>query len=791
MKNGIGQPVLRKEDRRLLTGAGRYATDVVLPGQAYAAMVRSPHAHARIRSIDRSAPLAAPGVVAVLTAADLVEDGLKNIPEDPASMISRPPDVVLRPRPEVPLFTSTRQPMPSDKARYVGEVLAMVVADNNEHAKDAAELVEIDFEPLPAVSRASDAIEPGAVCLWDDAPTNLCLEVEVGDEQATAEAFKGAAYVARFDTWIQRVTGVPMETRTVAAEFDAATGKYTFHAGTGHGVATLRQELAHVLDVPPERVRCVVQDTGGNFGTRNFFYPEYALIAWAAKRIGRPVKWICERREAFLSDYQGRDLAVQAELALDSAGRFLGVRGCNLSNVGAHTATFVPLRKGLGLMSSVYNIPAAYFRGRAAVTNTVSTTPYRSAGRPEAMFVIERLIDIAAADYGFDRVELRRRNLVSPEAQPYTNPVGVCYDSGNYEAAMDKALELADWKGFPSRRAESKSRGRLRGIGVSNWVEITTGNPRERAEISVLPEGVVELVIGTMSTGQGHETVFAQLVVEWLGVPFESVRFVAHDTDRVQAGGGSHSGRSMKMATIVIGKATDDIIDRGKKIAAHLFEAAESDIEFSRGLFRVAGTNRELGVFEIARAAAIGNDLPDELQGAFSAVSDQVVPVSSFPYGAQVCEVEVDPETGVVEILSYAAVDDVGRPVNPLIVDGQTHGGIAQGVGQALLENCHYDRSSGQLLSASFMDYAMPRADTFPSFKTAFSEVHAPTNRLGVRSGGEGGTTPALAVVINAVVDACAELGVRHIEMPATPERIWRSIREAQAGAHVSATRNC
>ena len=778
VKNGIGQPVRRKEDLRLLTGAGCYASDICLPGQAYAAMVRSPHPHARIRSIDKSAAVKAPGVLAVLTGADVVEDGLNNIPEDPAIVMTGPPDVVLRPRTE--LFKATRLPMPSDRTRYVGETLAMVVAETAEQAKDAAELVEIEYEPLPAASQAVDAIGPEALRLWDEASSNVCLDVEVGDERAAAEAFKRAAHVARLNTWVQRVTGVPMETRTVAAEFDAATGRYTVHAGTGHGVAIFRQELAHVLDVPPERVRCVVQDTGGNFGTRNFFYPEYALVAWAARRIGRPVKWVCERREAFLSDYQGRDLAVEAELALDAEGRFLAVRGSNLSNVGAHTATYVPLRKGLGLMSGVYNIPAAYFRGRAAVSNTVSTTPYRSAGRPEAMFVIERLIDIAADEFGFDPIELRRRNLVPPEAMPFTNPVGVIYDSGRYEAAMDKALELADWKGFPGRRAESKRRGRLRGIGLANWVEITSGNPHERAEVSVLPEGVVELVIGTMSTGQGHETSFAQLLTEWLGVPFESVRFVAHDTDRVQAGGGSHSGRSMKMATLVVGKATDDIIDRGRKIAAHLFEASEPDIEFSRGVFRIAGTNRELGIFDIARAAATRKDLPDELQGTLAAVSDQVVHVASFPYGAQVCEVEVDPETGVVEILSYAAVDDVGRPVNPLIVDGQTHGGIAQGAGQALLEQCHYDRSSGQLLSGSFMDYAMPRADTFPFFKTAFSEVPAPTNRLGVRSGGEGGTTPALAVVINAVVHACAELGVKHIEMPATPERVWRAIRAAR-----------
>ena len=780
VKNGIGQPVRRREDLRLLTGTGCYATDIALPGQACAAMVRSPHAHARIVSIDKSAALAVPGVLAVLTGADVMADGLGNLPEDPGIAMGGPPDVVLRVRPGGQLFKSKRLPMPCDRTRYVGETLAMVVAETAEQAKDAAELVEIDYETLPSAVHAADAIGPDAARLWDESTSNVCLDVEVGDEHAAAEAFRRAAHVARLDTWIQRVTGVPMETRTVAAEFDAATGRYTLHAGTGHGVAAFRQELAQVLDVPPERVRCVVQDTGGNFGTRNFFYPEYALVAWAARRVGRPVKWVCERREAFLGDYQGRDLAVTAELALDREGRFLCVRGSNLSNVGAHTATVVPLRKGLGLMSGVYNIPAAYFRGRAAVSNTVSTTPYRSAGRPEAMFVIERLIDIAADEFGFDPVELRRRNLVSPEAMPFRNPFGVTYDSGSYEAAMDKALELADWKGFAGRRAQSKRRGRLRGIGVANWVEITTGNPHERAEITVLPEGVVELVIGTMSTGQGHETVFPQLLTEWLGVPYESVRFVAHDTERVKGGGGSHSGRSMKMATIVVGKASDDIIERGKKIAAQLFEAVAPDIEFDRGVFRIAGTNRELGIFEIARAAATRTDLPAELRGTLGTVSDQVVLTGSFPYGAQVCEVEVDPETGVVQVLDHTAVDDVGRPVNPLIVDGQTHGAIAQGAGQALMEKCHYDRESGQLLSASFMDYAMPRADTFPSFKTAFSAVPAPGNRLGVRSGGEGGTTPALAVVINAIVDACAELGVRHIEMPATPERVWRAIREAR-----------
>jgi aerobic carbon-monoxide dehydrogenase large subunit len=522
---------------------------------------------------------------------------------------------------------------------------------------------------------------------------------------------------------------------------------------------------------------------GGNFGTRNLFYPEYALLAWAARRLRRPIKWTCERHEAFLSDWQGRDLTVWAELALDAEGKFLAVRGSNLSNLGAHAVAFGPLQKGLGLMSNVYNIPVGYFRGRGGLSNTVPTTPYRSAGRPEAMFVVERLVDLAADRLGLDPAELRRRNLIPAAAQPYTKPLGVTYDSGDFRQAMEKALALADWYGFATRRAEARRRGKLRGIGVANYVEITSGVPRERAEITVLPEGRVELVMGTMASGQGHETSFAQLASEWLGVPFDSIVYVAHDTARVVAGGGSHSGRSMKLAATIIGDATDEIIAKGRRIASFLLETSEADLELAQGRFRVAGTDRELGLFEVAAAAASGKDLPQELRGPLAAVSDQTLPVASFPYGTQVCEVEVDPETGAVEIVGYAAVDDVGRAINPMIVHGQTHGGIAQGVGQALLEECHYDRATGQAMAATFMDYAMPRAATFPFLKTALSEVLAPTNRLGVRSGGEGGTTPALGAVVNAIVDALAELGVRHIEMPATPERIWRAISAARKGA--------
>jgi carbon-monoxide dehydrogenase large subunit len=776
--NGIGQPVRRKEDFRLLTGSGCYVDDLALPGMTHAVMVRSPHAHARIVSVDKAAALAAPGVLAVLTGADCLADGLGPLPHNAGLM--GPPDLSVR-LPGSPPIATRHDPLPADTVRFVGEPVAIVVAETIDQARDAAELLRIDYHVLPAVALAADAVETGAPRLWDEAPGNLCVDIEVGDEAATAAAFARAAHVVRLDTWVQRVTGVPLEPRTTIGEYDRASGCYTLHSGTGRGVAKLRLDLAQVLGVPPEQVRVVCQDMGGNFGTRNFFYPEYALLPWAARRTGRKVKWLCERGEAFLSDYQGRDLTVEAELALDAEGNFLGLRGNNLSNLGAHAASFVSLNKGLGLISSVYRIPAAYFRGRGAVTNTAPTTPYRSAGRPEVIFVIERLIDLAADRLGVDPVALRRRNMIPPAAQPYRNPFGLTYDSGHYEEAMNTALALADWDGFPARRAAARGRGKRRGIGVANYVEITSGAPRERTEITVSPEGRVELVMGTMSSGQGHETSFAQLVTEWLGVPFDSIDYVAHDTARVSAGGGSHSGRSMKLAVSVIGQASDDIIAKGRQIAGFLFEASDSDIEFDAGRFRVTGTDREIGIFDVARAAVTRNDLPQYLQGPLAGISDQTLPVASFPYGTQICEVEVDPETGAVEIVGYAAVDDVGRAINPLILHGQTHGGIAQGVGQALLENCHYDPASGQLLAASFMDYAMPRADIFPHLRTALSEVPSPTNRLGVRSGGEGGTTPALAVVINAIVDALSEFGVRHVEMPATPERVWRAIRAGGA----------
>jgi aerobic carbon-monoxide dehydrogenase large subunit len=779
--DGIGQPVLRKEDADLLTGQGRFSDDLNLPGQAYAVMVRSPHAHARIRGIDAAGASTMPGVIAVLTGADALADGLKPIPHRP---VIGAPDIALGARDASDKFLSPHYALPSDKARFAGEAVAIVVADTLSAAKDAAERVNVDYEPLPAVTDTVEAAAPDAPRLWDaaksNAKSNVCVDAEVGDAAATAEAFTRAAHTVRLKTWIQRVTGVPMEPRAAIGSFDPASGRTTLYAGSG-GVVRQKHELSSVLGVAPERVRVVSGDVGGNFGTRNAFYPEFALVAWASRRVGRPVKWTCERHEAFLSDYQGRDLFVDAELALDSSGNFLALRGAAIGNVGAHTVSFVPLTKCMGLLSGVYHVPAACFRARAVMSNTPPTNPYRSAGRPEAMFVIERLVDLAAATHGFDRVALRRRNLVGADAMPYANPLGVTYDSGRYADAMSSALVLGKWDSFDARRTAAAEDGKCRGIAVANYVEFTTGSPREWTKVSVLPEGRVEVAIGTLSSGQGHATSFAQLIPDWLGVPFDCVRLIQGDTDIIPVGGGSHSGRSMRLAGIVIGKASDAVIAKGKRIAAHVLEADEDDIAFAAGRFTVKGTDRSLGIFEVAREAQQRSDLPADLAGALAAESDHTVQVGGYPYGSHVCEVEIDPEVGTIAIVGYAAVDDVGRAINPRILHGQSHGAIAQGVGQALLEGCTYAGDSGQLLSGSFMDYAIPRANDLPAFLTEISEVHSPNNPLGVRAGGEGGTTPALAVVVNAIVDALREYGVEHMEMPVTPERVWQAIEEFRA----------
>src|SRR3954469_12479835 len=772
---GIGQPVRRREDRRLLTGKGRYSDDLNLPGQVYAVMLRSPHAHALIRSIDTQTARAMPGVLAVLTAQDVKADGLNPLPH---ISNNHPADIAIKNKDGSPTIRPEHQPIVGPEVCHVGEIVALVVAATLAQAKDAAEQVAVDYEPLPAVAHGLAAAEPLVVRARQNFP-NVILDGEVGDPVATEAAFAGAAHVVKFDTWVQRVAGVPMEPRAAIGEYDPQRQRYTLHAGAG-GAVSPRRDLAAVLGVPPEQVRVVMQDVGGNFGTRGSLKEEFALVVWAAKRLGRPVKWTSDRSEYFACDYQARDLACTAELALDEEGKFLAMRGSNLVNQGAYAIAFGSLNKGVEIMSSIYHVPLVHCRARAALTNTAPTRPYRSSGRPEVMFVMERLIDLAARQTGFDRIELRRRNLVPESMMPYTNPFGMVYDSGAYHRVMERVLALADWRGFPARREEAKRRGKCRGIGVANYVDTATGAPREKAEVTVTPDGpvdgTVELVVGTVSQGQGHETSFAQLMTDWLGVPLDSIRLVTGDTDRVSVGGGAHSGRALRLASIVMLNSSNQIIEKGLRIASHVLEAAAEDIDFIAGRFEVKGTDRAIGIFEVALAALERDDLPAELRGPLRGESDETVNLAAFPYGCHVCEVEVDPETGVTEIARYSAVDDCGRAVNPLIVHGQIHGGIVQGVGQALWEQIVYVRESGQLLTGSFMDYAMPKAAWLPFFDTELSEVPSPTHPLGMRPAGEGGTTPALGVVVNAIVDALSEFGVTHIEMPATPERVWRAV---------------
>jgi carbon-monoxide dehydrogenase large subunit len=769
--SGIGQPVRRREDLRLVTGRGRYSDDLNLRGQAYAVFVRSPYAHALIRSLDIAAAKSASGVLAVLTSEEMRADGLNPLPH---ISNNHPADIAIKNKDGSPVVRPTHQPIVFPEVCHVGEIVAMVVAETVAAAKDAAELVEIDWEVLPAVARGLDAAEPQALRARRDS-ANIILDGEVGDDAATSAAFAKAAHVVKLDTWVQRVAGVPMEPRAAVGEYDPVTNMHTCHAGCG-GAVSPRRDMAMVFGVPPEQARMVMHDIGGNFGTRGSFSVEFALVVWAAKRLGRPVKWTSERQEYFVADYQARDLSCHAELALDSDGTFLAMRGSNLVNQGAYAIAFGSLNKGVEIMSSIYHVPLVHFRARAALTNTLPTRPYRSSGRPEVMFVMERLIDLAAHETGIDRIELRRRNLVPLEMMPYTNPFGMVYDSGEYHDCMEKVLRLGDWTGFPARRAEAKARGKCRGIGVANYVDTATGAPREKAEITVKPEGAVEVVIGTVSQGQGHETSFAQLIGEFLGVPLESVNLVTGDTARVSVGGGAHSGRALRMGSVVMFNASKAIIEKGLQIASHILEADVADLEFVGGNFTVKGTDKAIGIFQVARAALERNDLPDELRGPLDGMSDEIFNDAAVPYGSHVCEVEIDPDTGVLDIVRYSAVDDVGRAVNPMIVHGQVHGGIVQGVGQAIQEDAHYDRESAQLLAGSFMDYAMPRADRMPFFDCELSEVPSPAHPLGIRPGGEGGTTPALAVVVNAVVDALAEYGVTHMDMPATPERIWRAI---------------
>ena len=773
--SAIGRPVRRKEDQRLLTGKGRFTDDFNMMGQAYAVMVRSPYPHARILKIDMEPARRMPGVLGVFSGRDCLADGLSPIPHSPVPATRY--DLKLTGPGGSTIFIGPQPLLPVDKVRHVGEAVAMVVAETLPQALDAAETVEIEYGELRWVASSESALSPGAPLVWDEAPDNVLVDTMFGDSEVTDRAFAAADHVVEMDLHIGRVTGVPLEPRAALGQYDPGSGRYTLYAGSG-GPVRQKTELAAVLGVDPARVRVLSYDVGGNFGVRNRVFVEFGLVLWAACRLGRPVKYTATRSEAFLSDFQGRDLLTKVALALRADGCFLAMRADNVSNVGGRCVSLSPLGKGSALVTGNYDIPAASLRSRAAFTNTMPTNAYRSSGRPEVIYAIERLVDKAARELGFDRVQLRRKNLVVQQMMPYPNAVGARYDSGTYEANMDLAMRNADWGGFAARRREAEACGKLLGLGLANYVESSIGAPNERTEITVTPTGRVEVVIGTAPNGQSHETSFSQVVSVLLGVPVAAIDLVTGDTDRVSLGGGSHSGRSMRHAATLFAMAAPELIGKGKAIAAGILETTTDDVAFVDGRFSAPRSNRSFDFLELAQEAArLGLD--DEL----AVVTDNEMHDPVFPNGCAVCEVEVDPETGWVDITRYTVVDDVGRCINPLIVHGQTHGGAAQGIGEAMWEECTIDPASGQLLCGSFMDYGMPRSDNLPSFTTEIVEVLSPTNPFGIKAGGEGGCTPALAVVVSAILDALAPLGVHDITMPATPFKVWQAIRDARGGS--------
>src|SRR6058998_3077994 len=774
---GIGAPVKRHEDFRLLSGRGRYAEDWNAPGQAHAAFVRSPHAHAEVVSVDAKPVLALEGVLGVFTGRDLVAAGVGPIPtliaERGGGIRSRDGSAFAE-----PLW----YPLAIDRVRHVGEPVAIIVAVTHAAAWDAAAAVRVSYAEQPPVVDAVAALAAGAPRLHAGVVENRAYDWECGDPDATARAIAAAAHVTRLTLVDNRLITCFLEPRAALAEWDAGAGRYVLYAGL-QSVHQLAANLARILGVAAERVRCVTADVGGGFGSKIQVYPEYAAVAWAARRLGRAVKWVSTRSEGFVSDVQSRDHLLRGELALDAAGRVTALRVHSTPNLGAYVAPSIPistLSNMERMISGLYAIPAIHLRVEGAFTNTVPINVYRGVGRIECVYTVERLIDRAARETGRDPVELRRANMV--RAFPYRTATGALYDSGDYVARLDEALELADPGGFASRRAEAARRGQLRGLGLGPYTEGTGGVPQEFAEVRVLPDGVVEVPIGAVSQGQGHETVFAQVVAERLGLPFDAVRVVMGDTDRVAKGVGTFASRSMVRAGSAAVEASDGVVVAGRTMAAHLLEAAPGDIEYGDGAFRVVGTDRSVGIFELARAAAAGK-LPPALGTTLAAAKMHENPAFAFANGCEVCELEVDPETGAVEIVALTIVDDSGRSVNPMIVHGQMHGAAAQGIGQALTERCFYDPASGQLLSGSFLDYAIPRADDLPSICVTSRDVPSPTNPLGVKGAGEGGTVGAPGAVIHAILDALAPLGVAHIDMPATPERVWLAIRAAQKGA--------
>jgi carbon-monoxide dehydrogenase large subunit len=772
-KYGIGQPVARFEDPRLLRGQGRFINDVNIPGQAYCAMLRSPHAHARIVSVDTSTALAAPGVLAVYTEADLAADGLGTM------RVSLP-----RKRPDgSPLFYVPHPGLARGFVRYVGDPVAMIVAETLAQARDAAELVAVAYEPLPSVTETARVLDPDAPAVWPDCPGNLSHIYEMGNKAATDAAIAGAAHVVRQRIVISRVYVHFLETRGAIGVYDPGEERFTLYADVQYP-HRVRDALArNIFKIPESKIRVIAGDVGGGFGTKGWQYVEHRLTLYAARKLGRPVKWTSTRSEAIQSDEHARDNIADATLALDAGGKIVGLRVDTLCNVGAYISAernLLSTFSNVSTLAGTYAIPTAYTHVDIAFSNSNPTAPYRGAGRPEATYVIERIIDTAAARLGIDRVDLRRRNLIPENAMPYRNPFGVNYDCGAFEKGMDQALALSDWNGYAARKAESAARGKHRGIGIVNAIERAASPGLEFAEIRFNPGGSAMVLMGSKNQGQGHETMFKQIVNSKLGLDPHEVQYIDGDTDRVAFGIGTMGSRSTVIGGSALTVAAGKILVKARKIAAHLLEAAETDLEFDDGSFTVAGTDKGITIKQVAMAAFQAPRLPPGMDpglyetGTFSPKQD------TYPNGCHVCEVEIDPDTGAVAVLRYAVSDDVGNVMNPTGLKGQIHGGVAQGLGQALMEQVAYDPESGQLLSGSLMDYAMPRADTTCDIEIVSNPVPTALNPLGAKGAGEAGTVGALPVVVNAVLDALRPLGVKDIEMPVTSERVWRAI---QAGA--------
>ncbi|HVV42457.1 MAG TPA: xanthine dehydrogenase family protein molybdopterin-binding subunit [Nitrobacter sp.] len=769
-KFGVGQPVRRKEDDTLVRGKGKYTDDFNLPRQAYAWIVRSSHPHGIIRGIDTSTAKGMPGVLGVWTGTDLAAAGY-----NPFTC-----GMPLKSRDGTPLHQTHRMPLMTDKVRYVGDPVAFVVAETLAQARDAAEAVVLDIEELPAVTDAAEAARPGAPQLYDHIPNNVALDYHYGDTAAIDAAFKAAAHVTKLDIVNTRVAVVPMEPRAALASYDKAADHYTIQVPT-QGVAGNRANLAKNMKLPNEKVRILTANVGGSFGMKNINYPEYMCILHAAKLLGRPVKWTDERSTSFLSDSHGRAQQIHAELALDKDGAFLAVRLSGYGNLGAYITGVAPgplsVNTGKNL-ASVYRTPLIGVDIKCVLTNTTLMGAYRGAGRPEANYYMERLIDRAADEMGIDRLTLRKRNFIRPSQLPFAAASGVTYDSGDFQGVFSKALELSDHAGFAKRKKESRKRGKLRGIAVGSYLEVTAPPSVELGKIVFEVDGSVKLITGTLDYGQGHATPFAQVLSDQLGVPFDRIKLEQGDSDIVHTGNGTGGSRSITATGMAIVESSALVIAKGKAAAAHLLEAAEADIEFSGGRFTIAGTDRGIGIMELAEKLR-DSKMPDGVPSSLD-VDHTTEPVpSTFPNGCHVAEVEIDPETGVVRIVRYTGVNDFGTVVNPMIVAGQLHGGVVQGIGQALMESVSYD-SSGQPITGSFMDYAMPRAEDAPAMAVGDHPSPAKSNPLGTKGCGEAGCAGSLSTVVNAVINALSEHGVTHIDMPLTPERVWRALQDAK-----------